>query len=169
VAENKAKAVRDRLRNGEKFSELARQYSDNAIAVRNDGLLGTFLRGELSRAIEDVVFSQDSGYITDPIRVGDALEILKIEQRTNNGQATFDEARSEINDRMMESMAGPKLHAYLVDLRRTALLQIKEGYEDSGAAPGKDTSWRATAAIRPETIVKEAVAGKRHANRLIPK
>jgi hypothetical protein len=79
------------------FPTLVRQYPDNAIATGNDGPGATFPRGELAPAIEDVMFSQGLGFITEPIRPGEALEILRIEERTKDGQATFDEARDEIN------------------------------------------------------------------------
>ena len=57
----------------------------------------------------------------------------------------------------------------LVDIRETPsakaadiFLQIKPGFLDSGAAPGKDTTWRDTAQLKPQTTTKEAVANQRH-------
>ena len=35
----------------------------------------------------------------------------------------------------------PRFARYLTKLRESAFLEIKPGYEDSGAAPGKDTAW----------------------------
>jgi peptidyl-prolyl cis-trans isomerase SurA len=162
AAEKKAKDLVTRLRGGEKFPELARQYSDNAETAKDEGFLGTFTRGQLNKAIEDVVYAQNKGYITDPIRVGSAFEILKIEEKTNAGQASFDEVQSEINNRMSEPLVQPKLRAYLTDLRRNAFLQIKAGYVDSKAAPDKDTTWKDPATLKPQTTTKEAVANQRH-------
>ena len=166
AAEKKAKDLVTRLRGGEKFPELARQYSDNAETAKDEGFLGTFPRGQLNKAIEDVVFAQSKGYITDPIRVGSAFEILKVEEKTNAGQATFDEVQNEINNRMSEPLVEPKLRAYLTDLRQNAFLQIKAGYVDSKAAPGKDTSWKDPASLKPQTVTKEAVANQRHFKKL---
>ena len=147
-----------RLRGGEKFPELARQYSDNPDTAKDDGFLGTFTKAKdgncpatslcLSKAIEDVVFAQSKGYVTDPIRMGGGFEILKIEEKTNAGQATFDEVQNEINNRMSEPLVQPKLRAYLTDLRQNAFLQIKdEGadhHEGSGrqSAPSEETVGR---------------------------
>jgi hypothetical protein len=55
----------------------------------------------------------------------------------------------------------PKLRAYLTRLRQDAFLQIREGYVDTGAAPGKDTSWQDVAQLKPETTTKEEVAARR--------
>jgi peptidyl-prolyl cis-trans isomerase SurA len=39
-------------------------------------------------------------------------------------------------------------------------LQIKDGYIDSGAAPGKDTRWQDVAQLKPQTTTKEEVASR---------
>jgi parvulin-like peptidyl-prolyl isomerase len=172
AAEKKARDLVDRLRKGEKFAELARQYSDNSLTAREDGFLGTFTRGELAKPMEDLVFAQTKGYISDPIRMGNTatsggiFEIVKVEEKVNPGQATFDEAQNEINNRMSEPLVQPKLRAFLTTLRQDAFLQIKAGYLDSGAAPGKDTSWKDPAMLKPQTTTKEAVANERHFKKL---
>ncbi|HVW87189.1 MAG TPA: peptidylprolyl isomerase [Bryobacteraceae bacterium] len=162
AAEKKAKDLADRLRKGEKFPELARQYSDNAETAKEDGMLGTFTKGMLAAPIEAIVYKQNKGYVTDPIRVGTGFEILKIEDRTNAGQATFDEVQNEINNKLAEPLVQPKLRAFLTQLRQDAFLQIKPGFVDSGAAPGKDTTWKDAAQLKPQTTTKEAVANQRH-------
>jgi hypothetical protein len=156
----------DRLRKGEKFPDLVHQYSDNPESARDDGFLGDFKRGILNKAIEDAVFTQPKGYISDPIRLGPVFEIVKVEERVNGGQATFDEAEPEINNKLSEPIVQPKLRTYLTTLRQNAFLEIKAGYVDSGAAPGKDTAWRDPLQLRPQTITKEAVANERHFKKL---
>lgn len=162
AAEKKAKDLVDRLRKGEKFPELARQYSDNPDTAKEDGVLGTFTRGQLAKPLDEVVFAHEKNYITDPIRVGSVFEILKVEEKTTAGQASFDEVEPQITNILSEPIVKPKLRAYLTNLRQNAFLQIKPGYIDSGAAPGKDTTWRDTAQLRPQTTTKEAVANQRH-------
>ncbi len=125
-------------------------------------MLGTFNRGMLNPAMENAVFTQPKGYISDPIRLGNIFEIVKVEEHTNAGQASFDEVEPEINAILSDPIVKPKLRAYLTTLRENAFLQIKAGYIDSGAAPGKDTSWKDPAQLKPQTTTKEAVANQRH-------
>ena len=161
AAEKKAKDLVDRARKGEKFPDLARTYSD-AETAKDDGMLpGAFTKGQLAKSIDDIVFKQNKGYITDPIRLPGGFHILKIEEHTTAGQATFDEAETEINGRLSEPQVQPKLRALLTELRQNAFLQIKDGYVDTGAAPGKDTSWKDPAHLTPQTTTKEAVANER--------
>jgi hypothetical protein len=116
----------------------------------------------LNPAMENAVFTQPKGYISDPIRLGNIFEIVKVEEHTNAGQASFDEVEPEINAILSDPIVKPKLRAYLTTLRENAFLQIKAGYIDSGAAPGKDTSWKDPAQLKPQTTTKEAVANQRH-------
>lgn len=159
-AEKKAKGLVDRARKGEKFGDLARQNSDGPTAV-NDGELGSFKKGQLRKEIEEAVFSKEKGYITDPIKTPAGFEIYRIEERYVAGQASFEEVQNEINSILAEPRGAPKVREFLTKLRTTAYLQIKEGYVDSGAAPGKDTKWQDPAMLRPETTTKEAVAATR--------
>jgi parvulin-like peptidyl-prolyl isomerase len=166
AAEKKARDLVDRLRKGEKFPELARQNSDNPETAKDDGFLGNFTKGMLNPAIENAVFTQTKGFISDPIRLGNVFEIVKVEEKTNAGQATFDEVEPEITSILSDPVVKPKLRAYLTTLRQNAFLQIKPGYIDSGAAPGKDTSWKDPATLKPQTVTKEAVANQRHFKKL---
>jgi peptidyl-prolyl cis-trans isomerase SurA len=162
AAEKKAKALVDRVRKGDaKFPDMARQYSDAPTAA-NDGELGAFKRGDLAKDLDDIVFKQPKGYVTDPIRRPGGFEIYRIEEHYAAGQASFTEVEQEVNSRVMEPIIRPKLREYLTKLRENAYLQIKDGFVDTGAAPGKDTSWQDPTQLKPETTTKEAVAAHGH-------
>jgi peptidyl-prolyl cis-trans isomerase SurA len=162
AADKKAKDLVDRARKGvEKFSDLARQNSDGPTAAQ-DGELGSFKRGELAPAIENVVFKENKGYVTDPIRTPGGFEIIRVEEHYKAGQETFDEAQQQIQSKLAEQRVAPKVREYLTQLRQNAFLEIKPGYMDSGAAPGKDTTWRDALQLKPETTTKAAVQNQRH-------
>jgi parvulin-like peptidyl-prolyl isomerase len=163
AAEKKAKGLVDRARKGEsKFTDMARQYSDAPTATA-DGDLGAFKKGDLAKDIEDVVFKQPKGYVTDPIRRPAGFEIFRVEEHFAAGQATLDEVQNDITNKLMEPKARPKTRDYLTQLRQNAFLEIKPGYTDSYAAPGKDTTWQdAASQLKPETTTKENVAAHGH-------
>jgi hypothetical protein len=118
-------------------------------------------KGLLQPQIEAIVFKEKKGYVTDPIKVPTGFVILRIDDRHEAGQASFEEVRSDIQDRLLEPRMEPKVRAYLTRLRLDAFLEIKDGYVDSGAAPGKDTRWHDVAQLKPQTITKEEVAARR--------
>jgi len=160
-AEKKAKELVARARKGEKFGELARDNSDDNETARNMGELPPFKRGMMRKEIEDIVFAQNKGYVTDPIKVPNGFLILRIDERFAPGQASYEEVENEITERLAMPKMQPKVREYLTKLREQAFLEIRAGYVDSGAAPGKDTSWRDPAQLKPETTTKSEVAARK--------
>jgi peptidyl-prolyl cis-trans isomerase SurA len=165
-AEKKAKEIAGRAQHNEKFGQLARDYSA-AETGRSDGELGSFKRGELKKELEDKVFAQNKGDVTDPFKTENGYLILKVEDRYAAGQASLEDVKNEIMDKLYTARLDPALRTYLTRLREDAFLEIKAGYADAGAAPGKDTSWKDAATLKPDTTTKEEVAARRHRKKLL--
>ncbi len=166
AAEKKAKDLVARARKGEKFADLAATNSDDPETARNGGELPPFKRGQLLKQIEDIVFKQSKGYVTDPIKIPNGFLILRVEDRYEPGLATYEEVENEISERLAMPQMQPKVRAYLTKLREDAFLEIRQGYVDSGAAPGKDTSWKDVAQLKPQTVTKEEVAAEKRRRKL---
>jgi parvulin-like peptidyl-prolyl isomerase len=170
VAEKKAKDLAVRAQKGEKFSDLARDNSDDVETSKNGGQIGPMTKGLLDKPIEDLVFAKKKGFVSDPIRRPNSFLILKVDERYEAGQAAFGEVKNELQDRMTQPKMEGKVRTFLTGLREDAFLEIKEGYIDSGAAPAKDTRWKEVAQLKPQTTTKEEVAArrKRHLLWVIP-
>jgi parvulin-like peptidyl-prolyl isomerase len=165
-AEKRAKELVTRARSGEKFAELAKQYSDSE-TKENYGELPPYNKGQLKKELEDIVFKEKKGYVTDPIKQSNGFLILKIEERYEAGQAPLDAVENEIQERLSMPQMQPKVRELLTKLRMDAFLEIRAGYVDSGAAPGKNTAWVDPAQLRPETTTKEEVASRKHMKKLL--
>lgn len=160
AAEKKAKDIQARARKGEKFSQLARDYSA-AESAKSDGELGSYKKGQLRKEIEDVVFKQNKGYVTDLVKTDNGYVFLKVEERYAPGQAALEDVKNEVMEHLYTPRMQPALRTYLTKLREDAFLEIRGGYVDSGAAAGKDTSWKDPATLKPETTTKEEVASRK--------
>jgi parvulin-like peptidyl-prolyl isomerase len=156
AAEKKAKALVERARRGERFDELARENSD-AVTAKNGGDLGGWKRGDLKKEIEDLIWDKERNYVTDPIRTENGYLILKVMAHHQAGLALLEEVENEIMGRLYGPRFEPKVREYLTELRQQAYLEIKDGWVDTAAAPGKDTSWTDPARLTPETVTKEEV------------
>ncbi len=161
AAEKKAKDLVARAKKGDKFSDLARDNSDETETAKNGGYVGPMKKGLMDKSIEDVVFKGKKGDITDPFKRPQGFLILKVEDRFAAGQASFEEVKEDIQNRMVQPRMEPRVRELLTRLREQAFLEIKEGYIDSGAAPGKDTRWKDVAVLKPQTTTKEEVAASR--------
>lgn len=167
AAEKKAKDLVGRARKGERFAEMARDNSDSLTAKSMGEFPAPFKKGMLSSNLEDAVWNQPKGFITDPIKTSNGFLILRVEDHQKAGQAEL----SEVEGRINEILLAPKLEAavreYLTKLRKDAFLEIKADYIDTGAAGGKDTAWVDPAQLRPETVKKEEVESRTRHKRLL--
>ena len=166
AAEKKAKDLVARARKGERFAEMARDNSD-AVTHNDMGQLPPFKKGELSKNLEDLVWNQPKGYITDPIKSGNGFLILRVEDHQKAGQAELSEVENEVTEKILAPRMDAAVREYLTKLRREAFLEIKADYIDAGAAPGQDTAWVDPAQLKPETVSKKEVASKPKRKKLL--
>jgi parvulin-like peptidyl-prolyl isomerase len=166
AAEAKAKDLSRRGKNGEAFAPMVQNNSDNLATKELGGLLDPFTKRNLAAALE-FLWDQPPGFVSDPIRFANGWEIFKVEDHQRAGLAGYAEVEQEIENRLFGEKAIPATRAYLSQLRTQAFLQIKAGYVDSAAAPGKDTSWADVLTLRPETVEAETVLQNPSMKRLL--
>src|SRR5262249_54254937 len=140
AAERKAKDLSARAKKGEKFSELAQTSSDDSNAS-SGGEYPPMQKGELDPRIEKAIWDQPRGFVTDPIKMDNGFFIFKVVEHQKAGQAEFEEVQMQIENMLYAPKMDPAVRTYLTKLRTEAFLEIKPGYADSGAAPGKNTAW----------------------------
>jgi peptidyl-prolyl cis-trans isomerase SurA len=140
---------------------MARDNSD-AITAKNYGELGGFKKGELSPTIEGAIWDKPRGFVTEPMKVDAGFLIIKVDEHQKAGQADLADVEPEIMDKLYAPRLTPEVRQFLTKLRAEAFLQIKAGYIDTGAAPGKDTTWSDPATLKPETTTKAEVVTKPH-------
>jgi peptidyl-prolyl cis-trans isomerase SurA len=166
AAEKKAKDLVARARKGERFAEMARDNSDS-VSAKTMGQLPPYKKGEVSQNLEDLVWNQPKGYITDPVRTGNGFLILRVEDHEKAGQAELSEVENRITERLLAPKMDVAVREYLTKLRKDAFLEIKADYIDTGAASAKDTAWVDPAQLKPETVKKEEVESRIHHKRLL--
>jgi peptidyl-prolyl cis-trans isomerase SurA len=166
LAEKKAKDLAARARKGEKFPELAQNGSD-AVTAQQGGWLGAFEKAQLLEAISNDVWDKPRGYVSEPIKVANGFLVLRVDEHQKEGQAEFEEVENEIMDKVFSPKMQPAIREFLVKLRQDAFLEIKAGWVDTGAAPGKNTTWTDPAQLKPETVTKAEVENRKRAKRLL--
>jgi peptidyl-prolyl cis-trans isomerase SurA len=129
----KADDIVKQLREGADFGQMATRRSEGTTAAAEEGRLGVFQRGQLSKGIEDVVFSLKRGQVSDPIPTDKGFEILKVEQIYQAGEQPFDKVEGEISSKIFSEQMEPTLRTYLAQLREESYLVVKAGYVDTAA------------------------------------
>jgi len=86
-------AVRGRLDDGESFSELAAEVSDDAVSAEQGGDLGVISRGFFGDAFDDAAFSLDEGQVSDIVETDNGLHLLQV---TGLQREPFEAMRDEL-------------------------------------------------------------------------
>jgi peptidyl-prolyl cis-trans isomerase SurA len=116
--------VLQRLKAGEDFAAVARQVSKGPSA-EDGGDLGWLRRGTIQKKLEDAAFALKNGQVSGLVRVGPGLHVLKVEARRVGGARSFEDAKDEIRNRLVEEQAGTTRQQYLDELRRDAAIDVK--------------------------------------------
>jgi len=123
------------IRAGADFAALAaanseREKNGTRTAPQDKGYVGEFdipnLREDLIAALKDV----KAGGVTEPIRVPDGYQILRIDKRTPGGaEPTFNDNR--VREAMLSERQQKDREDYLQNLRNEAFIKVTESYRAS--------------------------------------
>jgi peptidyl-prolyl cis-trans isomerase SurA len=122
-ARARAEEIRKRLVNGEPFARLAAEFSASA-SKANGGLIGPIKTEELAPQLQDLLEKVNVGDVAEVIRTQRGYQILKVESRTETKIRTFEDARSAITQRVVETKRRAALQKYLDGLRDQATIRF---------------------------------------------
>jgi foldase protein PrsA len=74
---SEALMVLDRLKNGESFTNLAKELSIDKASGKRGGDLGFFRKGMMVKPFEDVAFRLEKGQISEPVKSEFGYHIIK--------------------------------------------------------------------------------------------
>ncbi len=136
AAQAKANDLLKQIHDGANFDDVAKKYSDGPSAA-DGGALGIFKRGQLAKELEDKTFAMKSGDVTDVIRTKQGYVILKVIDHQQAGIPPMKEVLPKIQDALYYEKLQPALRTYLTKLREDAYIDVKAGYDDTGASPNE--------------------------------
>jgi peptidyl-prolyl cis-trans isomerase SurA len=123
-ARAKADAVRRRVLAGESFEALASAISD-APSKSNAGLIGPFNLSEVSADVRKLIEPMKVGDVTTVLRAPTGYQLLKVETMTTGETTPFEQARSEIGNRVFTDKRKQEYERYLEKLRTQAIIEWK--------------------------------------------
>ena len=120
--ETKRAEISDKLKKGQSFEDLVQEYSEGP--KENGGDLGFFKKGELDQAIEQGVEKLKIEEISDWIQAKNGWYLIKLEEKKESHQQTFDEARQDIENKLFSEIRAKKIDEYVKKLREESFIKI---------------------------------------------
>ena len=120
----KARRAMDDLKRGEKFEDVAMQYSDGANALQG-GRLGLVRQGELIPVIEQAVARLVPGGISDIIESPEGIQIIRMDDRKPKQFRRYEDVRREVQELVYQQKSEDMYQSWLVDLKNKAYIEIK--------------------------------------------
>lgn len=90
--------IAEKINNGEEFSKLAKEFSDDMATASRGGEFGFISRGQLIPALDSVLFNMKPGEVSRPINTEGGWHILKVYEikQLEDSEAEKEELRNEI-------------------------------------------------------------------------
>jgi peptidyl-prolyl cis-trans isomerase SurA len=117
-----ANQVLQRLRNGEKFEDLAREYSRDARRSRG-GDWGWLQRSDFRQEFSEVAFKLEPGQASEPLVLPEGVFILYADDRKYAGIQPIDEVRDQIERILLQQMSRSNHERWLERLRRNGYVK----------------------------------------------
>lgn len=123
--EEEAKKIREELRKGAPFAELASRHSLSPDA-RVGGDLGWFARGEMPPAFEEVCFGLAPGRVSGVVESAYGFHIFLVQERERGAEVDEGERMREAEARLLHEKTLEAQASFLARLRENATVSVNE-------------------------------------------
>lgn len=107
-----------------------REQQGIRIAPQNKGKIGTFAIEQINgAAIVNALKNVKAGGITDPVKTEEGFMILRVDERTAGGDASFDE--NKVREAITFSRLDKERENYVRQLRQEAYIEIAPPYKEA--------------------------------------
>ena len=119
--EQEAKQVLDRLNKGEKFEDLAKQYSLDG-SKEYGGDLGYFSAPEMVPEFSKAAFALKPGEISQPVKTDFGWHIIRVEDRKMGGAQPYDQVKTALRNILLRKKTQEKI----ISLRLQSKIELKD-------------------------------------------
>lgn len=121
-ARQKIEDVQKKVKKGEDFAALAKQFSDCPSSTKG-GDLDYFQRGQMVKPFEDVAFAMKVGDVSDIVETQFGYHLIKLTDKQAAGKVSFDEAKDKIKSYLEQQKMGEEVKQYVTQLKQKSKVE----------------------------------------------
>ncbi len=112
-----------RIRSGERFEELVKEYSVGP-GKNASGSLGLFKISELHPELAKVIRNLKQGEVSEPLLLGNYVQILKVEERLGGVEAPFEEVKEVIREELYREELQRRFREFVEELKASSYVKV---------------------------------------------
>jgi peptidyl-prolyl cis-trans isomerase C len=118
-AKKKIEEIQQKLKDGQDFSELAKNFSEGPSNVKG-GDLGYFSRGKMVPPFEEAAFALKPGEISDIVQTQYGYHLILVTDRNPEKIINYEDVENKINQYLKQEKVKQEVELYVNKLRDTA-------------------------------------------------
>ncbi len=121
-ARKKIEDIRKKLKKGEDFSKLAREYSEGP-SGKNGGDLGYFTKGQMVQPFEQAAFSLKPGQVSDIVETRYGYHLIKLVDRKPATTVAFKDVKDQLEEYLKQEKVQKEVQQHVEALRKQASIK----------------------------------------------
>ncbi len=122
---NTANNLYQRIKKGESFDDIAKNYSEDETTKSSAGDLGYFTKGMMVKEFEDTAFSLSAGEVSEPVKTIYGYHIIKVNDKR---KISFDDSKDRIIKMMREKKKKENFENLINKIKSENQVIINEKY-----------------------------------------
>ncbi|MFC1823230.1 peptidylprolyl isomerase [Thermodesulfobacteriota bacterium] len=111
--------ISDRIRAGEDFAALAKEFSQDSSSSKG-GDLGSFRRGQMVKPFEDAAFSLKPGEVSQVVETRFGFHIIKVTEKKPETTLAFKDVQEKLYRYLKQQKVKQQVNVYIVKLKENA-------------------------------------------------
>jgi foldase protein PrsA len=136
IAEN----VRQLLKDGGDWTELAAKYSDDSGTADSGGELGAVEKGDMVKEFEDSVFSLALNDISEPVKTVFGYHVIQVTEIEEGRQQTLEEVSEDIKSTLLSKKQTEAWEAWIEATKTELGVIYREDMQTTTTAPDSATT-----------------------------
>ena len=123
--EETAKEVLEKVKAGEDFAELAKEYSTDTATKEDGGDLGYISRNQMDEAFEEAAFALEKEAVSDIVETDEGYHIIKVTNKVPAEEAVYEDVKEEVYVDLLESRVSEEYATWVTEKQEEYDIETK--------------------------------------------